>query len=486
MSTPADLGWGDPRNLTSANTVAAQIWPGHIVRVRNDDCAVVFAALIRRLRGAGWPGPDATPDEWGYNKRLKRWAEAAGQDPATAPLSSWSDHAWGTAVDLDTTANPMLPTRPANPQSRTTFPVTRVPAIAGGLGLQWGGSWSEPWDPQHFQVAVTPQALALIAAPIRRSMEVLDYSTGWPKNIGGYGGVIRYIGTPGRGKNMTKAEADWHKVHGVPIALVYEDSAGWMLAGRAAGEQAARSSLSDAANIGVPVRCVFFASDVDIVTPAQFAALDACLDGAASVLGRGRVGVYGEADVIDHCMGNGKAAYGWQTRAWSGGRTSAKACMLQQIGYVTVDGVTCDRNTLMKDDWGQTPYLGDDDMPLTVADAQLVAKALVPYLQELSTGAGNATDNNPLLQQFRDTMDTRLVALANDVSELAADVDGVARQTVDLAAKVDNLTISGVDVPALAALLAPMLTGSTEHLSEGDLSAIAKAVADETARRQTS
>lgn len=469
--------------------VPAQIWPGHIVRVRNDDCTVIFRELIRRLRAAGWKGPDPTLDEWGYNKRLKRWAEEAGQDMATAPLSSWSDHAWGTAVDLDTTANPMLPARPANPQSRTTFPIALVPAIAGGLGLQWGGSWSEPWDPQHFQVAVTPPHLAQIAAPIRRTMEVLDYSTGWPRDIGGYGGVIRYIGTPGtatapRGKNLTPAEAAWHLAHNVPIALVHEQTAGWVLGGRPAGEAAARASVADAARCGVQMRCLYAACDVDITDATQMAALDACLDGIAAVIGRSRVGVYGEADVIDHCMGNGKAVYGWQTRAWSGGRVSTRACMLQQVGYVTVDGVTCDRNTLMNDDWGQWPYQGEDDMPgpadWTAADWAAFHKQMA---YEVGAAQGNANSVFPLTGQI----ETKIDALTAGLTELAGDVDGVARQNVDLggrvdglAVKVDTLAVAGVDVPALAALLVPLLPAAP------DPAAIAKSVADEFARRQVS
>lgn len=167
MATPSDLGWGDPRSLTTANMVSGQPWTGHTVRLRNLDVLDVMRELVRRLRLAGWPGPDVILDEWGYARRLKRWAEAAGQTLATAPLSSWSDHAWGTALDLDTTVNPMLATKPANPQAHTTMPVGACPYIASVLGLEWGGGWTQPWDPQHWQVAVSPARLAVIAAGIR-------------------------------------------------------------------------------------------------------------------------------------------------------------------------------------------------------------------------------------------------------------------------------------------------------------------------------
>lgn len=178
MMTPFDLGWGNPRDLTRDDMVSAEIFPGRSVMVRNRTVGLVMAELVRRLRRDGWDGPDATIDEWGYNKRLKRWAEALGHQMATAPLSEWSDHAWGTAVDLDTAVNPMLQVMPASPWQHTTMPQTSA-RIAAGLGLEWGGTWTEPWDPQHFQVAVAPAELGEIAARIgdEEDLSIMDSQT---------------------------------------------------------------------------------------------------------------------------------------------------------------------------------------------------------------------------------------------------------------------------------------------------------------------
>lgn len=176
--TPFDLGWGNPRDLQREDMVSAEIFPGRSVAVRNRDVGAVMAELIRRLRADGWDGPDQTVDEWGYARRLKRWAEALGHQLATAPLSEWSDHAWGTAVDLDTAVNPMLEVMPASPWQHTTMPRSSA-RIAAALGLDWGGTWTEPWDPQHFQVAVTPQELSRIAAAIREEedLSIMDSQT---------------------------------------------------------------------------------------------------------------------------------------------------------------------------------------------------------------------------------------------------------------------------------------------------------------------
>jgi hypothetical protein len=474
MTSPADLGWGDPRALTNADMTGAQLWPGHVVRVRNDDCAVVMTALVRRLRAAGWTGPDPLLDEWGYTRRLKRWAEAKyraqglteAQWLQVAPLSEWSDHAWGTAVDLDTAANPMLPTRPANPQAHTTLPVAACPGIAAALGLEWGGSWTEPWDLQHFQVAVTPQRLAQIAAPLRRSMEVLDYSSGYPSpaaiRAANYAGVVRYVGTPGRGKNLTRAEAQAMAAAGIPIALVYEDAAGWMRGGKAAGAAAAAAALRDAANCGVEVRCVYLACDEDVTT--QMPAVLACLDGAATVLGLSRTGVYGEADVIDAAV-PGRASRGWQTKAWSGGRVSNKAGLLQLLGYRTVGGVQCDANTVLKDDWGQWPYQGDDDMPLTQADANLIIQTL-----NIGAQASHGAQLDDFFVRAAEVAKTRghattaqvqavVTALANNAAAVSAGITDTRSAVLGALAALPTGGLTDTQCATLAADIAASVAG---------------------------
>lgn len=204
--------------------------------------------------------------------------------------------------------------------------------------------------------------------------DVLDYSSGWPTaaavKAARFAGTVRYLGTPHSGKNLTPAEAAQHHAAGLPIATVYELGAGWMLGGKAAGQRAAHACLTDADRCGIELRGPFLAADFDVTDAHQLTLIDACLDGAADVLGR-RADVYGEHDVIEHCLSTGKAARGWQTRAWSHRKVSGRACLLQQIGYVTVGGVTCDRNTILKPDWGQWPHdpEGEDD-PMALFDTK--------------------------------------------------------------------------------------------------------------------
>jgi hypothetical protein len=157
---------------------SAQIFPSIWVRVRNRDVGVVMTELVRRLRAAGWSGPDRVPDDGAYCRRLKtNWANA-GHALNTAPLSEWSNHAYGTAVDLDWNSNKYRDVRPPDYWKHTTMPRSSA-RIAAELGLEWGGSWSGPWDPMHYEVAVSPARLAEIAAAIRQEedLSIMDHQT---------------------------------------------------------------------------------------------------------------------------------------------------------------------------------------------------------------------------------------------------------------------------------------------------------------------
>lgn len=220
--------------------------------------------------------------------------------------------------------------------------------------------------------------------------EVLDYSGGWPRPSEvirmGFAGVVRYVGTPGRRKNITPEEAAAFRQAGVPVALVYEDTAGWMQGGTRAGVAAARAVEADAARCRIDLRCCYLASDQDVVTVSQMNTVMDCLDGASTVWGRGVTGTYGGLSVVDTAIRGGHATWGWQTVAWSGGRVSTLAHIYQHAGYVSVDGVQCDRSTVLRTDWGQTPRSDgapateETDVPLTDEDVSKIVNTLIPAM----------------------------------------------------------------------------------------------------------
>lgn len=260
--------------------------------------------------------------------------------------------------------------------------------------------------------------------------DILDYSSGRPTAqamiAAGYGGAVRYVGTRGNAKNLTRAEAYDILNNGLDLGFVYETGAGWALGGYAVGQGAARAALADLASMDIRPRCVFYAVDVDVTDGAQMAAVASTLDGAANVSGRELVGVYGEADVIDAMISQGHATWGWQTRAWSGGRVSSRAHLLQQIGGVTVDGIACDRNTVLKEDWGQIPAPGGMHMDADVAakfealDAKLDKIGQLITVGDAKNNAGTETHPDSL-ETVRNKLDSALSALAalkQDVADL--------------------------------------------------------------------
>lgn len=294
-------------------------------------------------------------------------------------------------------------------------------------------------------------------------LDVLDYSSGWPSpaavKANDYGGTVRYIGTQGRSKNLTLDEATAYKAAGVPIALVHERTAGWMAGGALAGASAARDSLADAAACKIGVRALYLACDVDVTSAAEMRAVTDCLDGAARVVGLGRLGVYGEADVIDAALGGRHATWGWQTRAWSGGRVSRYAHIFQQVGYVYVDGVQCDRSTVLAvdGDWGGWT-VGGVVADLTDQNLTDIANRVVRVLRD---------DRNGALLAIRQEVITALADPTHHYlqDEFNASNDAVAAKLdevqVALANHVD--TLAGSIAREVVASLPPAVTGVVDY-----------------------
>ena len=152
----------------------------------------------------------------------------------------------------------------------------------------------------------------------------VDYSWGRPDLAAlakaGKAFVCRYLSRDGSGKNLTAAEAAKLSAAGLSIVVVWEDGKDRALAGRAAGARDAREAARQAEVCGMPGgRPIYFAVDFD-ATAGQLPEVLAYLDGAASVLGRGRVGVYGGIRTVAAALDGGHAALAWQTYAWSGGQ----------------------------------------------------------------------------------------------------------------------------------------------------------------------
>lgn len=199
----------------------------------------------------------------------------------------------------------------------------------------------------------------------------VDYAGGRPGGAAlkakGYDFACRYLssGGPGLpGKLLLPDEAADLRGAGVDIVSNFESTATTMLGGAAQGVADAQEALAQHnACGGPPDRPIYFSADWD-ASGGQLNLIAAYLAAAAGVLGGvQRVGIYGSASVVDWCLANGHATWGWQTDAWSYGARSPGAHIHQRIQQDTVNGVAVDVNESLTGDFGQWGAQGEDMDP---------------------------------------------------------------------------------------------------------------------------
>lgn len=169
------------------------------------------------------------------------------------------------------------------------------------------------------------------------------------------------------GKALKRAEAQQLTAWGVKICANFEYSIGGMLRGYTQGVADARTSLAELKLIGAPRNVVYFSCDTDI-SIAQIPLVLDYMRGAASMLGKENVGVYGEYDLIQAAHAAGYR-WLWQCYAWSRGLWSPHATVRQVHNGAFPGEYDADLDTAMVADYGQwdtngwTPREGaEDDM----------------------------------------------------------------------------------------------------------------------------
>jgi hypothetical protein len=155
------------------------------------------------------------------------------------------------------------------------------------------------------------------------------------------------------GKNLTPPECQAYKAAGLAMVLFAEQSAGRMLEGRSAGVADATHFESVVKNLGLTGIAMYCCADFD-AAPGQQQVINSYLDGAASVVGRARTGIYGSYYVVNRSLDAGKAHYACQTVAWSGGQWAPRAHIRQHLQF-RVGGVSVDLDEAMRTDYGQWP-----------------------------------------------------------------------------------------------------------------------------------
>jgi hypothetical protein len=205
-------------------------------------------------------------------------------------------------------------------------------------------------------------------------LEGVDYSSSRPGGAAlaaaGKRFVVRYVPYGGYSKGLDRAELADLRAHGIGVALVWEQVTSRALQGAAAGAADALTSQAAVVSLGFPPTTpIYFAVDF-AGTLAQQPAINQYLSGAASVIGKARVGVYGSYDVLNRCRANGTAAWFWQTYAWSGGNIASYAHLYQYHNGANVNG-SVDLCRAMQTNYGQWDALTPPETS-TEADMALV------------------------------------------------------------------------------------------------------------------
>lgn len=192
--------------------------------------------------------------------------------------------------------------------------------------------------------------------------EGVDYSWARPDPTclrqSGYEFVMRYIGRGSYEKLLDNPEKNVLLANGLSIVSLCEGFEDDPLNGYYQGVQDAQIAAGWRDRIGMPPqRPVYFAVDFD-AQGWQMDVIGEYFDGAASILGRAWIGVYGGFRTVEAMAAMGKVGWYYQTYAWSYGQWSAYAHVQQYQNRVMRCGgeVDLDRNTIVEyGQWGQAP-----------------------------------------------------------------------------------------------------------------------------------
>lgn len=266
----------------------------------------------------------------------------------------------------------------------------------------------------------------------------LDYSAaklpGSVIKAAGYGGVIRYIDAPDRlrTKHTTIAEYRDHIAHGLQVRLVMQNTTTDADGGWNAGVANANRAKAGANMLGYG-GVIFFTNDrTTVPNPAAWRSY---LDGAASVLGPGRVGAYGFANAMDLAVGH--AAAFWQ----AGRRSDVRAhtnFWQDNNTQVTVGGITCDRNLVLAPEPNSHQ---EDDMQLTDLVPTVNQGETIEYWRQQAEDHANLWT----LRNNMDAQNAQLAGLTAAIGALSTDPtltkDAITQIVRD--AVRDNIQITG-------------------------------------------
>lgn len=109
------------------------------------ECGKLLAAFAAEFHATVEPIDVGTLDDWGYAYR-----------PVRGQTTGLSNHASGTAIDINASKHPLAKAHTFTPVQEVT-----LQALVKKYGLRWGGNYKERKDDMHFEVIETPAQVKL-------------------------------------------------------------------------------------------------------------------------------------------------------------------------------------------------------------------------------------------------------------------------------------------------------------------------------------
>ena len=173
------------------------------------------------------------------------------------------------------------------------------------------------------------------------------------------------------GKNLLPGECRAYLDAGIAVVVVHESYAQRMLYGRAAGSADALHADTVVKALGMPGIPIYFACDFD-AAEVQQPSINGYLDGAAGIIGRARVGLYGGYWPLMRARKAGKATYYWGTVAWSGNNWATCGWLphIMQGLSTKLGGASVDPDWSHAKDFGQWPRPAPVTAPAGVLEGE--------------------------------------------------------------------------------------------------------------------
>lgn len=295
----------------------------------------------------------------------------------------------------------------------------------------------------------------------------------------GYTFLVGYISVPPSSpdKNITKAQYDEYEAAGLDPYLVWEMTQTRASLGAAAGAQDGRDAKRLAGERGYPIGKAILVADDTNTAPGNIDAQEAYMRAFAGECKPYPIGIYGDVDILERCVG--LWVLGWVPNAWAWSgvsradaearATAVGAHVLQHKGFY-IDNV-----------WAVDPNVAIADFPAwSTAESIPPVSTPAPVSKESDVFEGFVKDDSPAGKFWARGVDEH-GQWACYIEEL-----GVAWELyrVNLTTVVESQLLSRHRVPAFTPTIS--IPPAPPAVAVVDTDALAEAVANKLAARLSS